>query len=73
MSIIIHIDDSSDKAKAFITYAKSLDFTTIKNLNELELNDELDEALAEHKAGTAEYQDWDSVKAKLFSKYKSNK
>lgn len=67
----IHIDDSNSKAKALLEYLKTLDFVRVdKDDIPAWQKEQLDKALADHKAGTANYTDWNEVRKTLFAKYK---
>lgn len=67
----IHIDESNSKAKALLEYLKTLDFITVDK-DELPAwqEEELNNALQDHKEGNANYNDWEKVKENLFKKYK---
>lgn len=67
----IHIDESNSKAKALLEYLKTLDFITVDK-DELPTwqEEELNNALQDHKEGNANYTDWQEVKENLFKKYK---
>ncbi|MFT7614829.1 MAG: hypothetical protein ACI9J3_003816 [Parvicellaceae bacterium] len=70
MSITIDIDESQEGAKAFLDFARTLKFAKIKSSDEEKLmNEEIDRALVEHENGSANYQDWSSVKEKVFEKH----
>jgi hypothetical protein len=70
MSTTIDIDESQEGAKAFLDFARTLKFAKIKSSNtESLMNQEIDRALVEHENDSANYQDWDSVKGKLFEKH----
>lgn len=67
----IHIDESNSKAKALLEYLKTLDFITVDK-DELPSwqEEELNNALKDHKEGNANYNDWEKVKENLFKKHK---
>jgi hypothetical protein len=67
----IHIDESNSKAKALLEYLKTLDFITVDK-DELPSwqEEELNNALKDHKEGNVNYNDWEKVKENLFKKYK---
>lgn len=72
MPISFHIKDTTDpKVKAFLEYIKTLDFVHFdKDDIPTWQKEQLDQALDQHKDGTATYKDWNEVRKELFSKYK---
>ena len=67
----LYLDDTGEKAKAFLEFVKTLDFVSEEN-EEFTLSTdhikELDAALKEHEEGKANYKSWDSVRQQLFKK-----
>lgn len=71
MKIVVSLDENNEQAKAFLEFIKTLDFLSLEKDSDLPQwqKDKLDIYLDEHKAGTAEYEDWDDAKSRLFKKY----
>jgi len=72
MTYRINIDDSSDKAKAFIAYLKTLDFVSFEE-QDIQLSDEqwniLEQRKKEHQAGKLSFRPWEEVKKELRGKW----
>jgi len=71
MKIVLSLDENNEKAIAFLTFIKTLDFISFESKDDLPQwqKDKLDIYLEEHQNGTAEYTDWDSAKKSLFDKF----
>ena len=72
MPISFHIKGTTDpKVKAFLEYIKTLDFVHFDR-DDIPTwqKEQLDQALDQHRDGTAPYKDWNEVRKELFANYK---